>query len=124
MATRPVTVSRVDENTYKFFWETLSQANADGEPISAVYADYADRHVQVTGTFGAGGNLRVEGSLDLSAYAALNDFFGNALNITAAGVKGIAEVPLLTRPNVTAGDGSTDLDVTIIARRSRSGKAV
>lgn len=124
MATRPCTVTRIDENTVKFFWETLTTANADGQPIPTNFADFADRHAQVTGTFGAGGNLRVAGSLDASNYAALNDPFGTALNITAAGVKGITEIPLLTRPEVTAGDGTTDLDVTIIARRSRSGKEV
>lgn len=124
MATVDCVITRIDANTVKFFWETLTTTNADGRPIPTNFADYADRTMQVTGTFGAGGNLRVEGSLDASNYAALNDAFGNALNLTAAGVKSIAEVPLLTRPNATAGDGTTDLDVTIIARRSRSGKAV
>jgi len=124
MATRPCAVARIDENTVKFSWDTLTTTNADGQPIPSNFADYADRHVQVVGAFGVGGNLRVAGSLDLSNYAALNDPFGAALNITAASVKGITEIPLLTRPEVTAGDGTTDLDVFIIARRSRSGKEV
>lgn len=124
MATRPCTVTRIDENTVKFAWDTLTTTNSDGQPIPSNFADYADRHVQVIGTFGAGGNLRVEGSIDESNYAALNDPFGTALNITAASVKGITEIPLRTRPNVTAGDGSTDLDVFIISRRARSGKEV
>lgn len=119
MATRPATVTRIDSNTVKFFWETLTTTNNDGTPIPSNFADYADRTMQVTGTLGVGGNLRIEGSLDGTNYAALNDPFGTALNVTAAGIKGVTENTLLTRPNVTAGDGTTDLDVTIICRRNR-----
>ena len=118
MATRPVTVTRQDEDTIIFNWDTLTTTDADGEPIPNMYSDYADRNCQVSGAFGGGGNLRIAGS-NQSAYVALNDPFGTALNITAASVKGITEIPLLTRPEVTAGDGTTDLDVTIVARRSR-----
>ena len=118
MATRPITITRVGDNTMVFNWDTLTTTNADGTPIPENYADYTDRNVDVDGTFGAGGNLRVAGT-NRAAYKALNDSFGNALNIAAAAVKSIAEVPLLTRPEVTAGDGDTDLDVTIVCHRSR-----
>lgn len=125
MATIAAVITRIDENTVRFFWETLTTTNDNGAPIPSNWADFADRHVQVTGTFGAGGNLRVQGSSDAAAtYAALNDNFGGALNITAAAVKGVHEVPLLTRPFVSAGDGTTDLDVTIVCRRTRSAKAI
>lgn len=125
MATIQATVTRIDENTVRFRWTGLTQATADdGVPIGANWADYPDRSVQVEGTFGAGGNLRVEGSNDEAVYAALNDPFGAALNITAASLRGITEVPLLTRPRVIAGDGTTNLNVTILARRPRSGLEV
>lgn len=126
MATRPCTVTKSEDgNTVKFAWDTLTTTNADGVPIDPRWSDYPDRTVQVIGTFGTNGSLRIEGSLDGgTTYAALNDPFGTGLNVTAAGIKGITEVPLLTRPNLTAGDGSTDIDVFIIARRARSGKAV
>ena len=66
MATRPVTVTKINDNTVKFAWDTLTTTNADGTPIGPNWDDYADRTVQVVGTFGSGGNLRVEGSLDES----------------------------------------------------------
>jgi hypothetical protein len=124
MATVAATVTRIDENTVKFFWEQLTTTNDNGTPIPTNWMAYSDRTAQVTGTFGAGGNLRVQGSNDLAIYAALSDPQGSALNIGSAAIKQILEVALLMRPLVTAGDGTTDIDVSIIARRPRSGQEI
>lgn len=121
MATINPVVSRIGNHTVEFFYETLTTTNDVGAAIPERFSDYADRTVQVAGTPGAGGNLRIEGSNDGSNYAALSDPQGNALNVAAAKIEAITEVPLLTRPRVTAGDGTTDLDVAIICRRQRSG---
>src|SRR3990167_4946041 len=123
MATIAPTVTPVSENTYEFLYETLTTTNDRGAPIPERFMDYADRSVQVFGTFGAGGNLRIEGSNDDgTTYAVLSDPQGNALNISAAKVESITEVTRLTRPFVSAGDGTTDLDVVIVCRRARSGQ--
>ena len=123
MATISPTVTRIGHHSIEFLYETLTTTNDRGAPIPEAYMDYADRSVQVLGTFGAAGNLRVEGSNDGgTTYAVLSDPQGNALNVTAAKVEAITEVTLLTRPFVTAGDGTTDLDVAIVCRRARSGK--
>ncbi|OGT57530.1 MAG: hypothetical protein A3E01_08305 [Gammaproteobacteria bacterium RIFCSPHIGHO2_12_FULL_63_22] len=125
MATIVPVVTRINENTVKFFWETLTTTNDRGTPIPSKYMAFVDRTVQVTGTPGVGGNLRIQGSNDDAVtYAALADAQGNALDITAAKIEQILEVPLLTRPFVSAGDGTTDLDVSIVCRRSRSGQEV
>lgn len=121
MATINPVVTRISGNAIKFFWEALTTTNDRGAPIPEAFMDYADRTVQVTGTFGAAGNLRVQGSNDDgTTYAALSDAQGNALDIGAAKIELIAEAALLTRPFVTAGDGTTDLDVSIVCRRARS----
>jgi len=78
---------------------------------------FADRSVQVTGTFGAGGNMRWEGSND-TLYATLTDPQGNALDFTAAKIEAVTELCLMSRPNVTAGDATTALVVTMIARQA------
>ena len=125
MATINPVLTRIGENTVKFFYETLTTTNDRGAAIADAYMDYADRSVQVLGTFGAAGNLRVEGSNDGgTTYAVLSDPQGNALNVTAAKVEAITEVTLLTRPFITAGDGTTDLDVSITCSRRRSGKEI
>lgn len=75
----------------------------------------SDKTVQVTGTFGAGGSVQIEGSNDGGAtWHVLNDPQGTALVFTAAKTEAILENTQLIRPNVTAGDGTTLLNVLLI----------
>ncbi|MBM4199747.1 MAG: hypothetical protein FJ189_00470 [Gammaproteobacteria bacterium] len=97
-------------------WAALTTTNADGEALALPSA--ADRSVQVTGTFGAGGSVRIQGSNDNGVtWAVLTDPQGNDLNITAAKIERITELTELIRPLVTAGDGTTSLTVHILTRR-------
>ena len=85
--------------------------------------EFPDRTVQVYGTFGAGGSITLEGSCDKTTetptYFALTDPQGNAVTKTAAAAEAFEEAPLLIRPNVTAGDGTTSLTVKMVCRRPR-----
>lgn len=75
----------------------------------------SDKTVQVTGTFGAGGSVQIEGSNDGGAtWHILNDPQGTPLTFTAAKTETILENPQLIRPNVTAGDGTTLLNVLLV----------
>ena len=74
--------------------------------------------VQVTGTFGAGGSISVQGSNDGTNYAILKNAQGTAATFTAAGIQQIVELPRYMRPLVTAGDGTTSLTATLVARRA------
>ena len=98
-------------NGYKW----LAMANGDdGMPL--LINRMTDRSVQVTGTFGAGGTLVIEGSNDGGAtWSTLNDLQATALSFTSARLEGIAEIATLIRPRVTAGDGTTALNVYITA---------
>jgi hypothetical protein len=92
----------------------------NGDDGSAVEGcDYADRTVQINGTFGSGGSVTLQGSNDGTNWYALTDPQGNAITKTAAGLEVIAEGPRYIRPLVTAGDGATSLTVTLWARRNR-----
>ena len=95
-------------------WAALANGD-DGAPAELV--NFADRTVQVAGTFGAGGSVTIEGSLDGVTYAALTDPQGNALTFTSARLETISEVVRYIRPRVTAGDGTTALTVRILFRR-------
>lgn len=78
----------------------------------------SDKTVQVLGVFGAAGSLNIEGSNDGgTTWAILNDSRGegNPLTFTGADIRNINENPDLIRANVTAGDGTTNLSVIIIA---------
>lgn len=91
---------------------TLTEADT-ATPIEVV--DFADRSIQMVGTFG-GGNVRVEGSNDDGAtYAALTDPQGNDLNFGADKIEMVTELTQLLRPRVTAGTG-VSVQVSLLAR--------
>ena len=121
MATRSATLLSKPETTdfegiSLVQWTGLTKATDDaGSPVEL--PNYSDRSVQVTGTFGTGGSVRIEGSLDGTNYATLTDPQGNALDVTAAKIEAISEAVRYIRPRVTAGDGTTTLVVTILFKR-------
>lgn len=118
MATRTPTVTNNGDLTI-VQWTGLLNGD-DGSPYK--FTQWADRSIQVTGTFGAGGSVRWQGSNDGSTYAALTDPQGNDLNITAAKMEAVTELALWSRPLVTAGDGTTSLTVTLVAFNSRTAR--
>lgn len=79
---------------------------------------FGDRSIQVTGTFGAGGSVRPEGSNDGTTFAQLRDPTSTLMALTATDLKQILECSNFIRPNVTAGDGTTSLTVSVFVRRS------
>ncbi len=119
MATRTATVNYAPSGhrgVVQVIWTGLLNGD-DGSPVEL--PGYADRSIQVVGTLGAGGNVRVQGADDtVPTYATLSDPQGNALDIGALGIKSISENTKLTRPLISAGDGDTALTVTMLARRS------
>jgi hypothetical protein len=94
-----------------------NMANGDvGAPVAL--AQFADRTAQVTGTFGAGGTLRIEGSIDGVTYLPLNDPQGTALDIISEKMKSVLELVAYIRPRVTAGDANTALTVSLLLKGS------
>lgn len=97
-------------------WLAIPNGN-DGSTLSA--ASLSDKSVQVTGTFGVGGSISIEGSNDGgTTWAILNDSRGegNPLTFTSADLRQILENCQLVRPRVTAGDGTTSLNVYIVSK--------
>lgn len=97
-------------------WASMTFSGSDeGAPIEM--PGFADRSVQVTGAFGSGGSVRIEGSNDGVNYATLTDPQGNALDITAAKIEAIMELTRFVRPRITSGNGSTALNVIMLIKR-------
>ena len=115
MATRQPIFSRPegDDSVVLVTWSGLLNGD-DGAPLQLI--KYADRSVQVTGTFGTGGTLAVEGSNNGTDYVTLNNTAGSPLTITTGSIRQILENTTLLRPRVTAGDGTTTLTVTALIR--------
>lgn len=94
-------------------------AMANGDSGTPVQLDaFADRSLQVTGTFGVGGSCTLEGSNDGVNYFALHNPQGTLIAQTAAGLVQILELTLWVRPRVTAGDGTTSLVAVMTAGRT------
>lgn len=102
-----------NSSTILVTWPALANGD-DGSPIP--FSQYTDKSVQVIGPFGAGGNLRFEGSNNGTDWAVLTDPQGNALDFTQAKIEMVTEATYLVRPRVTAGDGSTSITVILLAR--------
>ncbi len=101
-----------------YVWSAM--ANGDvGAPAGITGS--GDRSAQVSGTFGAGGQVIIEGSLDLVNWFTLRDPSGVNLSFTSAGLRAVLENVVGLRPRVTSGDGSTALDVVVVTRRDRNG---
>ena len=119
MAEVAYTFAQPSRGTLRITWANLANGDTGSwfDP-----GPYDDVNVQVFGTFGAGGNLRVEGSNESGTPSnpqALNDPQGNALNIGTAKSEQLLEVTGQTRVNATAGDGTTDLTVVMWLRHKR-----
>lgn len=72
--------------------------------------------VQVSGTFGIGGSINLEGSLDGSIWTILQDPSNTAITFTSAGMVTVRDVVKYFRPDITAGDGTTSLTCILLAR--------
>lgn len=98
-------------------WTPLTETNADGLP--ARYVGSGDRTFQAYGTWGSGGTLTLEGSVNGSNWVVLKDPQGDPISFTADGIATVMECPSWVRPKVSAGTG-----VSVTAKLfSKSGKA-
>lgn len=94
-------------------WASLAQGD-DGQ--SYEMPGSSDRSVQIVGTFG-GATVTIEGSIDGTNWATLTDPQGNAISKTATALEMVSEVTRYIRPNITGGDGTTALTVSLIAKK-------
>lgn len=119
MATRALTYDKgitKDGAAFLAYWTNLTNATADvGAPLG--FPAWGERTVQVFGTFGAGGNIVIEGSNDGANWVTLANRSGGALSFNNAALSRIQDYPVYVRPRVTAGDGATNLSVYVVCHR-------
>ena len=119
MATRNAVVSYPSKGVVKVQWTGLLNTDVgDAQDLSR----YPDITVQASGIFGVGGTVSLQGTNDGSNFNILNDSRGegNAMTFTAADQRQLSEGAVAgLRPNVTAGDGSTSLTITLIGTTPR-----
>lgn len=115
MSTKP-TVTSLNDDAVRVSWGPLVQGDTC-DAFSGL-SEYADRSVQIKGTFG-GATLAVKGSNDGSNFETLTDPLGSAISRTTDGLKQITEYTHLVNPVLTGGDGNTSITVTLVAKRQR-----
>lgn len=114
MATIDPTVEQFGTSSVRVTWPHVK----NGDTCNPVNLGiYSDRSIQVVGTFGVGGTVQVHGSNDASNFAQLSDLRGTAFAITTAKIEQIEDVTYALKPVVSAGDGTTDLTITMFATR-------
>lgn len=114
MATIQPAVVNIVGGVTRYTYTPMTQTGSD---VSVVLdgPDFRHKEVQVLGTFGAAGNVAIEGSLDGgTTWAVVNDVQGNLLNVTTAKIEKIQETCAALRARVTAGDGTTSLTVVFV----------
>jgi hypothetical protein len=121
MAVISAAVSRISNNSAVVTWTGATNGDTF-QPVPTEFADYADRGIQVTGTFG-GAAVSLQGSNDGVNFSNLSDPQGVTINLTAAGIRQVLEATLYQRPALSGGAGSL-INVAMFLRRGRGGKEV
>lgn len=118
MATRTPSQSYISDQN--IIYQVTGLLNSD-DSLSIQDGYSGDRTVQVTGTFGVGGTVIVEGSLDPAQtptnWFQLKDPSGTLISFTAAGIRAVLENVPHIRFRVTAGDGTTNVVGTLAIKR-------
>ena len=101
-------------NFYVLLWDNLDEA--DTTPNAVAMPSNVALKMKVAGSFGTGGHVTLQGSMDGVTYTALNDTTGTPIDLTGAGEVQISpnHVYRYIRPKVTAGT-TVDVDVTVLA---------
>lgn len=118
MATVNYTANALAPLNHAFYtWTPLTTTNTDGAPVGFAGSG---KTAQVTGTFGVGGTLVMQESVDGTNWVTMTDssVTGGAVSFTATGVKDLRETAPFVRPFVSGGDGTTSLTVTLACRRA------
>lgn len=112
MATRAGVSTWVSKRVLRTVWSGLLTTD-DGTAEST--GRLSDRSVQVSGTFGVNADVTIQGSNDGTNWVTLSDPQGNPLVFDAAALEEILENTQFIRPVVVAGDGTTNVTVTLVS---------
>ncbi|HET8869172.1 MAG TPA: hypothetical protein VFM48_01890 [Aquabacterium sp.] len=107
-----------DKSVVLVTWAGLTFATTDdGAPISL--AAWSEKTFQAFGTFGASGNVVIEGSNDGTNWSPISNRQGvTPFNLTSSqAINTSQDRPIWVRPRVTAGDDTTNVTVTVACHR-------
>lgn len=118
LATRSVTASQnTGTGVYTYHWGSDTALDSDDDGTAIGMMPGYDYYAQLKGTLGTGGSLTLQGSFDSgTTYGAMQDQNGDDAVFGAIGViRKIDTWAPTIRPLATAGDGSTALELVLVA---------
>ena len=107
-----------DGSVMRVTWSAMATGDT-GAPFA--FSNFADRSIQVLGTFG-GATCTIEGSNDGTNYAALSNSGGTSIALTSASIQQVLQLSQLIRPNVSGGAGAS-ITVVMLVRLSINPRA-
>lgn len=108
MAVRTPTTDLL-KNRLTSSWAGLLNGDT-GSPVDI--SRYNNAAITAKGTFGAGGTVTWQGSYDGGTTWAA---FGAGITSTDTQIKALTPKTILVRPNITAGDGTTNVTAMLVA---------
>lgn len=128
MAVRnPINVNNSGGNVHSSFRNYLWSGLLNTDSGNALECgDFTDKTVHMYGTWGVGGSVTLYGSNNPAdvgvdpasgTWVPLTDAQGNVITKTANSIETVLESPLYLSVKVTAGDGATNLNVSIAAKQ-------
>lgn len=101
------------DRAFRYSWSGLLNGD-NGNPIRI--PRFADKTWQAVGTFGTGGAVQIQGSMDNTNFFQLHDHGNTLVSLTSA-LPGVvtAEDPDYVMPKVTGGDVTTNLTIYLTA---------
>jgi len=111
MAAIAATRKKIGARSIEVKWETLTSADSGA---SAEVKGHPDRTVQVSGT-PSGATITLQGSVDGTNFVTLTDNLGlDIVFVNTTGLKVLAQAPRYMQITNSGGDGSTDIDITML----------
>ena len=104
------------DGSVKLFTYALTTADHTGTGLE--WAQWADRSVTFTGTWG-GSTAGLEGSNDGTTWIALADPQGSAISKTANGIEAVLELTRYVRPRLTVVGTGAAVTASILCRRAQ-----
>lgn len=117
MATVKPVVANINDDAVKVQWRNIASGDTCEEYSG--FSDYSDRSVQVEAAAFGGATITIAGSNDGDNYQTLTDPSGTAITASSAKLRQILEYVWKVKPTISGGDVTTNITVTIVAKRSR-----
>ena len=116
----PTKETQDNGSTIIITWATITTTDTEGDPVR--FNPWGDRTIQAVGNFSGGATIALHGSNDGTNFSAIRDVSDAVIGLASNEIQTVQEVPLYVKPVIVSGDGSADIDVILVMRRSNESR--